>query len=589
MFKSILSRLSLLFRRESVVSSLIIGGFALCLILPQWLKGSFIAGSDLLFHYNRFYDTAMQIKTGHFSYFMSLFGFQASGRIVNALYGPYFAYFQGLLVLWSPSWLVYQLLSRWLIATVAGLSLFRLLKRIQLNQWPALAMALVYMTTFSIQYWTYRQGFTSWGAAILPWCLIPAVDYVQDHKISVSRLALSVAIMTQVHLLSTVFLVLSYLPFYAYGFWTDRQKGQTIKYLLTSVAIFSLLSLNVFLPLIQVNAKNTLLAPFVNKTMATNTINGGSSYWLVTPVLLVVVLILFIGWQLLRWQQQSALTRITFLSFLAFSFCATSFFPWAWGNAHHIKLLETLQFPFRFFVPALVFLFLGLGLLWRNLDKQSKWQKLGLSLLLLTAMNGWVQLQVTVPMQRGYRNSYNTIPNGKHQRVLTDAVGIRKAFRSQNKADLLELALKSTPDYLPQVSSAKTQTSQKGAINYYDLYDEVVVKPNKTYQKKQTNQGLEMSWQSKASGTVELPAIAYANSQLSLNGKQLTKKDYTRGLIGTIIVHQKEGTNRLVLSYQYPKSFVLVMIINGLTWIWLGVWNLTRHFNKKSLEKKTNS
>ncbi|KXT76393.1 hypothetical protein [Streptococcus sp. DD12] len=570
MFHSVLLGLSSLRRREVLVTSVIIMGFALCLILPQWLQGTFIAGSDLLFHYNRFYDTAMQIKTGHYSYFMTLFGFQASGRIVNALYGPYFAYFQGLLVLLTPSWLAYQLLSRWLIATLAGLSLFRLLKRINLNQWPALAMAMVYMTTFSIQYWTYRQGFTSWGAAIFPWCLIPAIDYAQKHKISIGRLALSVALMTQVHLLSTFFLVLSYLPFYAYGFWTDQQKGQAIKRIVASMLVFVLLSLNVFLPLVQVNARNTLLAPFVNKSMAANTINGTASYWLATPVLLVILLIVFVGWQLLKWRQASALSRLTFLSFLGFSFCATSLFPWAWANAHHIKAIETLQFPFRFFVPALVFLFLGLGLLWKNAFQQKSWRRLGLAFLLLTALTGWVQLQVILPQQRGYRNSYNTIPNGKHLRVLTDDAGIRKAFSSKDKADLLALAVKSTPDYLPQ-------TSQKTDVNYYDVYDELVIKPNEKYQKVQTGQELQVTWQAQSAGQVELPVIAYADSRLTLNGHKLTKKDYSRGLIGTVIVHQVKGTNHLTLSYQSPKTFVFAIWLNILSWIILGIWGLFHH------------
>lgn len=48
-----------------------------------------ILGSDSVFHYNRFYEAAMQLKNGNFSYFLSLYGFQQSGRIVNALYGPF--------------------------------------------------------------------------------------------------------------------------------------------------------------------------------------------------------------------------------------------------------------------------------------------------------------------------------------------------------------------------------------------------------------------------------------------------------------------------------------------------------------------
>lgn len=140
----------------------IIAMFAFLLILPQLLTGGFIVGSDAIFHYNRFYDTAMQIKTGHYSYFLSLHGFQQSGRIVNAVYGPLFAYFQGFLVLISKNWFIYQHLSRFAIGLISGLSMYALLRQCRLKQHLALPLALFYVTTFSIQYWSMRQGFSSW-------------------------------------------------------------------------------------------------------------------------------------------------------------------------------------------------------------------------------------------------------------------------------------------------------------------------------------------------------------------------------------------------------------------------------------------
>ena len=87
---------------------------AILLIVPQIAMQSMVIGSDSIFHFNRFFDTASQIKHGNFQYFSHMYGFQQSGRIVNALYGPLMAYFQGLLVLISPSWFVYQILSNFI-------------------------------------------------------------------------------------------------------------------------------------------------------------------------------------------------------------------------------------------------------------------------------------------------------------------------------------------------------------------------------------------------------------------------------------------------------------------------------------------
>lgn len=68
---------------------LIIVAFAVLLVTPQLFTRKVILGSDSVFHYNRFYEAAMQLKNGNFSYFLSLYGFQQSGRIVNALYSPF--------------------------------------------------------------------------------------------------------------------------------------------------------------------------------------------------------------------------------------------------------------------------------------------------------------------------------------------------------------------------------------------------------------------------------------------------------------------------------------------------------------------
>ena len=150
--------------------------FSVLLVLPNLLTNKLILGADALFHYNRFYETAMQIKNGQFSYFISIYGFQQSGRIVNAVYGPIFAYFQGLLVLISRTWVKYQIVSNVIIYLVSALSMYKLLRYSKISQTFSLSLAIIFMTTYGIQYWSINQGFSSWGTAVLPLCLIPIID-----------------------------------------------------------------------------------------------------------------------------------------------------------------------------------------------------------------------------------------------------------------------------------------------------------------------------------------------------------------------------------------------------------------------------
>ena len=81
--------------------------FAAYLAYRQMRTGNIIIGSDTIFHFNRFYETEEQIRNGNLSWFMTLYGFNQSGRVINALYGPASAYLNGLLllaVIWGLLW-----------------------------------------------------------------------------------------------------------------------------------------------------------------------------------------------------------------------------------------------------------------------------------------------------------------------------------------------------------------------------------------------------------------------------------------------------------------------------------------------------
>ena len=77
-----------------------------------------------------------------------------------------------------------------------------------------------------------RQGFSSWGAALLPYCFIPAIHYVFYQRVDQVRLALSMALIFQVHVLSALMLVMMYLPFYIYTFvkvTASKKRKQLLK------------------------------------------------------------------------------------------------------------------------------------------------------------------------------------------------------------------------------------------------------------------------------------------------------------------------------------------------------------------------
>ena len=559
MFQNVRERLSRFREKEVWLSGLITVVAAFVLILPQVLTKGVIAGSDFLFHYNRFYETAMQIKTGNFSYFISLFGFYSSGRIVNALYGPYFAYFQGLLVLISRNWYTYQLVSRFLMGIIAGFSMNALSKRAGVKPKISLAIAVFYMTTFSIQYWTFRQGFSSWGAAVMPWCLIPAIDFIQTKKIAPVRLAVAVSVMVQIHMLSAFLLILAYLPFYLYGFVKSTDKKNILWNGIKAVALALVLTANVWVVLANVGRANNLVEPFINSKLYIMTVNQRSIQWLITPIPLLLMVLYQLYFTFKHWRHFDTLLRLVVGSFFLFLVLSSSIFPWYSINKLNLSLVNLIQFPFRFFIPATVLLLLAVALiLERYFDvKWSRWVTIGLLLVNVVSFAQIMHLQQEKITE--YYTAKHPIKNKKHTFVLGNTKAVRASFYSSNLNDLLDLIAKSTPDYLP---SKKSNTDNK-----YVLYEEFVLKHTDDFKKSQDGSTLIVTWNADNDGTVSLPVAKYQGTQLVLNGKKLTSKDYLLSGIGTPTVTQRIGKNTLEVTYQVGTWFYALIIINLLTWV----------------------
>lgn len=559
MFQNVRERLSRFREKEVWLSGLITVVAAFVLILPQVLTKGVIAGSDFLFHYNRFYETAMQIKTGNFSYFISLFGFYSSGRIVNALYGPYFAYFQGLLVLISRNWYTYQLVSRFLMGIIAGFSMNALTKRAGVKPKISLAIAVFYMTTFSIQYWTFRQGFSSWGAAVMPWCLIPAIDFIQTKKIAPVRLAVAVSVMVQIHMLSAFLLILAYLPFYLYGFVKSTDKKNILWNGIKAVALALVLTANVWVVLANVGRANNLVEPFINSKLYIMTVNQHSIQWLITPIPLLLMVLYQLYFTFKHWRHFDTLLRLVVGSFFLFLVLSSSIFPWYSINKLNLSLVNLIQFPFRFFIPATVLLLLAVALiLERYFDvKWSRWVTIGLLLVNVVSFAQIMHLQQEKITE--YYTAKHPIKNKKHTFVLGNTKAVRASFYSSNLNDLLDLIAKSTPDYLP---SKKSNTDNK-----YVLYEEFVLKHTDDFKKSQDGSTLIVTWNADNDGTVSLPVAKYQGTQLVLNGKKLTSKDYLLSGIGTPTVTQRIGKNTLEVTYQVGTWFYALIIINLLTWV----------------------
>ena len=554
--------------KEKLWVPLIIVAFAVLLVTPQLFTRKVILGSDSVFHYNRFYEAAMQLKNGNFSYFLSLYGFQQSGRIVNALYGPFFAYLQGGLVLISGTWFRYQIVSRILLHILAESSMYVLLKQCKVKTTIALSLGLLYATTFSIQYWTMRQGFSSWGAALLPFCFIPAIRYIFYQKVEPIRLALSMALIFQVHMLSALMLVMMYIPFYLYTFVTlsVAKKKETFLQVFIAVILFLLLTVNVWLILLYLRGTNHLLDPFINREIGKNGIDGTARYWLYTPISLMVLLVLQFVYAILNWKKLAKWKKILHFLYFVFFFLSTGLFPW--------QYLELIQFPFRFFVPATILLLAITGL---TVTRFVNWRKSIAVLLFAFAGIGLIQnMMDTTDRVKTAAQDGELISIVKHTYVEGDYQTINLTMDDSDLSQFLNLVVKPTPDYVPIYGTI-------GKQNTYDLYYKNVVK-NQSAEKMLEDGYLVLIWQAAEGEKLNLPIVVYKDSILTLNGKELDKDDYNLSTIGTPTVSSQEGHNKLVLSYNEP-GWLFVALLTPI--IVLAVICLQCLYTKISIKKVT--
>lgn len=526
---------------------------ALAFLMPHLFTHKLILGADAPFHYNRFYDAAQQIKHGDFHYFPSLYGFQQSGRIVNAVYGPFFAYLQGLIVLLTGSWFHYQILSNFILYLISGFSMLILLRYVNIRNWVSVPVAVLFMSTYSIQYWSINQGFTSWGTCFYPLCMIPIVDFVLHKKFPVIKVAISVGLMTQIHLLSSIMLALMYIPFYLYYFFNQTEKGKALLQLIKSVLLYFVLTANIWAGLAIVYSGNKILPPFVNREMSQKAIDLDGSYWLhypkAFPILILSGFLLFIFFQ----QKNTLFQKIVLYTSLVFFFLSTSLIPWTTLIEKNVPFISLIQFPFRFFVPFTLLLLLYLALSLNQWSEQKWFRLLGiLGILIFSA-------QTIQNLYQHLEKWENETFVSRHTYLFDTPEEARKTFFSKDMSTSLFVFQKTTPDYLPIYKETKD--------NKYDRYNEEILENETTFIKTHPGGLLTIKWKNTGDKTVHIPVIVYDRTVLQQNGKTLT--DYELTDIGTPIVNQQKGINELTLHYRTPIYFYFILSLTLIGWFTL--------------------
>lgn len=547
-----------------IILSLVI---ATVLIWTELTTRSGLTLDDTAFHFHRFYDTYQQIQNHNFSYFQMNYGMGESGRIVNALYGPFFAYLMGSLLLFCSSWLRFQILITYLIFLVGGLGIYRLSRKIKLSQVVSSIVTALFLTTGYIAYWPRSNAFNSWGAVLIPFVLIQGINLLNNHKKRFSWISLGIvmAIVAQIHLLSTFFSILALIPFFIYGLVLSENKRQMWIDVFKAVGLFIVLTANVWGAFLLLYPTNQMASPIDYSPVLTAvnlSVAGTSTMWTsITEVTLLLFIVQLI-YVIFNFKSSKLNTFVT-LEGIVFLYLSSNLFPWQFVKDTLPAVTGYLQFPNRFTVVAYPLLFLGIGLTLNELIK-SHGKKLG---MIASAL-------AIVVVLFNVRADFNEINNNiTYNKGITSNA---KEMKEKGLAPYINKVEINSPDYLPVRKKIKSS-------DITGMLMSMSPQKNNFEQRALSNGRLELTWKDSTSKVTTLPIFIYKQSELSLNSKVIKPKVNE---IGMPQVQSRKGKNTAILSFKTPTWFTILLYISILSWALLiiyGVFRWVKIVDRKSV------
>ena len=548
-----------------IILSLVI---ATVLIWTELTTRSGLTLDDTAFHFHRFYDTYQQIQNHNFSYFQMNYGMGESGRIVNALYGPFFAYLMGSLLLFCSSWLRFQILITYLIFLVGGLGIYRLSRKVKISQVVSSIVTALFLTTGYIAYWPRSNAFNSWGAVLIPFVLIQGINLLNNHKTRFSWISLGIvmAIVAQIHLLSTFFSILALIPFFIYGLVLSENKRQMWIDVFKAVGLFIVLTANVWGAFLLLYPTNQMASPIDYSPVLTAvnlSVAGTSTMWTsITEVTLLLFIVQLI-YVIFNFKSSKLNTFVT-LEGLVFLYLSSNLFPWQFVKDTLPAVTGYLQFPNRFTVVAYPLLFLGIGLTLNELIK-SHGKKLGMIASALAII-------VVLFNVRADFNEINNMINENYHGIRDNVMEMREKGLIQY-IKKLQINTGNSPDYLPlhdNISSGDVPGKLRD-----------ILQRKSQFRKKVLLGGhLQLTWNENETKLTTLPIFLYSQSELKVNNKRVNPRVSE---IGMPIVKAKKGENKAILAFKTPIWFITLFCISIITWIIIllyGGINLFKYFKE---------
>lgn len=529
---------------------------------PQIFSKGYVLGVDSIFHMNRIYETMMQLKTGEFNYFISLFSYQQSARIVNAFYGPGMSYILGALLLLLGSWVKFQLVTSFLVNIIGAYGVYRIAKKLSMRDSLAILSGAIYMSTYFVASWNIAGSFTGIGNMLIPYVMYYGIGMLVDkkHNFSVLGLGLSMGVLLQTHVFSSLLATLVLLPCVIYAFIKTTLKKEFLFKMLFSIGIAILLSLNVWLGMFHLLKDNQLLQT-VPLDLLKNAVyflpekgNGQANIGIVLSSLFFFQVINLI----INWKNINNTIKILMTTGSIFLLVSSRFFPWSIFSKLFPALESFLQFPSRLIIVPTILLLVTFEYTCKYLKKEMVLVVLGIATFFSISI-----AQDRVMSRMTEWNSENVLasPNKKPSNI--SAKELRNIIRSSDLGKILDVVRKGTSDYLPLKEPLSNQDFE--LFDPYSKYWKYVINPNPNFEKNVSDGDIIVSWKSGDEEIINVPIFKYEDTVIKdlSSGKNISVRTTD---IGTIQLNANE-VSAIRISYPIPLTIKISIFISGITFI----------------------
>lgn len=504
---------------------------------PQIKQGRIILGDDTLFHYNRFYDAAMQIRHHNWQYWISMYGFHHSGRIVNAIYSPYLSYVMGGLLLLCHSFLHFQLLTDYLVPLLAGFCLQVGFRIAEIRTDRDRILIAIYPFVYQIMHWNISTSFTTVGTIVLPLVVGCLVASLRDREEPIIPLQLGgiLALVIQLHLVTAYQSLMLCLLILPVSLALNRGKAHFIQQIIDTAIIVVILSLNIVAGALETFSNNHVTPLYAlnfknNRSFSgfSQTFDGQSS----SILLLIIVVVLFL---LVISVSKGSNRYIGCLSMLFF-FLSTDILPWH-SMIRATPFIGVIQYPSRFLAPAVVLAFFFIAMTFYDDLLMDVFRRfIGTALCacaLLTVSNMYTATKSSenkIELDQSVRPWH--LVNG---RQVYNNKKIVRAFAGNNLGAALDAAYQLTPDYLPLTKGYtwKQATSRKWSArpasrayeaNDADIYrnQQVLHKQDRVkYYVKGNKMIFTIDNLKKSAQQLIVPVVAYGGTNAAIQGESI--------------------------------------------------------------------